>query len=237
MAEQGITEINYFKEEIEIGGSGYSEKDVYIIKAGQGVLEAGQVLAYEASDASLKMVKYVAGASNGTEVIRGVLMRPVDATLVEVSEEVLRQGWVNEAAIKGINVIASDVIVDPATVTKLTGGTLTAAAYEYKVVGISRSGNTIPSTGVTGTTETTNLILEVAFELPVTMDTVRIYRDDTDYYDVTEAELVARKFLDDGSKVWTAGVPVTATDFAGFKSLEAANIYPKKSENGYYLGR
>lgn len=233
MSDYGITVENFYQETIEIG-SGYGFSPVRIIKAGEGDLKAGQVLAY-ASD-SLKLVKYAVGAGDSTSVIVAVLLEDVNATGTEdVSSKVLMQGKVHEGALKGISYIGSNVVPANAVVTKISGqgGSLTAGTYGYKVVGVSDSGNTVPSTSVSGTTETVNLILKVVFEKPVTMDTVKIYRDDTDYYEVTAEELAQGFFLDDGNKTWVAGVPVTATDYAAIKSLESSSIYPIASKQGF----
>ena len=228
--EYGIFSENFYQENIEIG-TGWGYTSVEIIKAGEGDLLAGQVLAYDT--ASLKLVKYVAGAGDSTGVPVAVLKEAVDASgTSDVSSEVIRQGKVHEGALKGIAYINSDIAPEDAVVTKLAGGSLTAATYEYKVVGYSTSGRTIPSTGVSGTTETTNLTLKVAFEKPVTADTVRIYRDDTDYYEATAEDLAAGYMLDDGSTFVTEAI-ATATDYAAIKGLEAASIYPVPSTNGY----
>ena len=228
--EYGIVYENLYKEEIEIGSSfGYKRSE--IIKAGAGELKAGQALAYDT--ASLKLVKYVAGAVDDTGIIVAILLEDVTVGTSDVSAVVLRQGIVVESALKGIDYINTAITVDAGTVTKLAGGSLVADTYAYKIVGVSRSGNTVPSASASGTTETTNLTLKVAFELPPTMDTIRIWRDDTAYYDVTAEELNQGYILDDGTLTWTAGTPVTVTDYAGFKTMEKNGIYGNVSTNGF----
>lgn len=233
--EYGIESEVLYSKKLEIG-SAFNFSQVEILKAGIGALEAGQVLAYD--PASLKMVKYVAGASDGTEVIVGVLLEDVTVGVADNSGLVLRQGKVVESSLVGIDYIITNVTTADPTVTKLAGGSLTADDYEYSVMGVSTSGNTVPSGLVTGTTETTNLTLQVDFVISVTMDTARIWRTIDSgtnyvYYDVTADELAQGYILDDGTLTWTSGTPVTATDYAGIKSLEAAGIYPNSSKNGY----
>lgn len=228
--EYGISYETLYKKQLEIGTS-FNYARIEVIKAGQGTLLAGQVLAYDPT--TLKLVKYVAGAGDDTEIIVGILLEDVTVGTSDASAKVLRQGAVVESSLVGIDYINPAITIDTPVVTKLGGGSLTAGTYEYKIVGISTSGNTVPSTLASGTTETTNLVLKVVFDLPASMDTVRVYRDDTDYYDVTAEELAQSYILDDGSKTWIAGVPVSVTDYAGIKTMEKNGIYANVSTNGY----
>ena len=204
-----------------------------IIKAGSGVLKRGQVLAWEANYASEKKVPYVSGATNGTEKIVSVLLEDIDASVQDVTVGVLKTGEVVAASLKGMSFVDEGQTIEDPTVTTLPGGSLTAGTYAYNVNGVASSGNTVPSGSVNGTTETTNLVLKVEFEKPVTMDTVRVWRDGTAYYDVTAEELTQGFILDDGTKVWTAGTPVIATDYAGFAGMEMNGIFGHESTNGY----
>jgi len=83
--------------------AGYTQKGV-TIAAGQGILPIGTVLGRKTSDK--KYYVYNNGASNGVEVARGVLRRPVDTTGGDQLANIVIKGILKNSLVSGADAAA-----------------------------------------------------------------------------------------------------------------------------------
>lgn len=77
---------------------GYLQKGV-TVAAGQGILPIGTVLGRKTSDK--KYYVYNNGASNGVEVARGILRRPVDTSKGDQLANIVYRGVVKNSLVSG----------------------------------------------------------------------------------------------------------------------------------------
>lgn len=96
----GFTSPNdtFVDQELLYSYAGFTQKGV-TIAAGQGILPIGTVLGRKTSDK--KYYVYNNGASNGVEVARGVLRRPVDTSKGDQLANIVIQGILKNNLVSG----------------------------------------------------------------------------------------------------------------------------------------
>lgn len=136
--------------------AGAVDEQLIRIKANEGALLRGQVMAWDASTGT--WVKYAAsGGDASTNVARAVLSEAITVGATIATAKAIVTGWVQSTGIVGIDyVVPTDEMVTPTVPTLLlvAGGTLAATtAHKYKVTAVDESGGiTAPSTVATETT-------------------------------------------------------------------------------------
>ncbi len=105
---------------------------------------------------------------------------PVDAAsvLLQYKDQINNDPFLKSFVIAQVYTKNLTSLAAPASpsATKVAGGSLTAGSYFYKITAINANGETLPSTEVTATTETTNLRINLAWTAVTGATSYRIYR-------------------------------------------------------------
>ena len=208
------------------------------VKSGVGVFLRGQVFAMDF--ATGKMVKYVDGASDGTEIVVSVAKEGGDATSSDVAVAMLKLGRIPKDELVGIDVLNGLSGFAAVTALNAAAGSLTdATTYNYKIQGANKAGLFAVGTADEELTATPNLSITITFELPIDVTSARLWRTDDagttyEYVDLSVAELAAGSYTDDGTVSFTASsVPVTVDDEEGIQTMERSGIFLEGSTEGY----
>ncbi len=96
-----FTEKTYLDDfEIMASMAGFTQIGITIL-AGQGILPAGTVMGQVAT--SDKWILYLGGASDGSEIARGVLRRRVDTTDGDIHGNLVVAGIVTDSKLSGLD--------------------------------------------------------------------------------------------------------------------------------------